>query len=80
MVNTLAIARNLINSGIERQQAEAIANVVAYAAGNQNRELSTKKSVHNKLSALETRLVRWIVVTVFSSMGILFAALRLFPG
>ncbi len=80
MVNTLAIAHSLINSGIEREQAEAIANVVADAAENQNRELSTKNSVHNKLSTLETRLVRWIIVTVFSGMGILFAALRLFPG
>lgn len=80
MVNTLAIAHSLINSGIEREQAEAIANVVADAAENQNRELSTKNSVHNKLNTLETRLVRWIIVTVFSGMGILFAALRLFPG
>lgn len=80
MVNTLAIAHSLINSGIEREQAEAIANVVADAAENQNRELATKDFVHNKISTLETRLVRWIVVTVFSGMGILFAALRLFPG
>ncbi len=36
--------------------------------------------MNTKISALEIRLVRWMVVTFFSGMGILFAALRLFPG
>ena len=36
--------------------------------------------MHTKISSLETRLVRWMPVTFFSGMGILFAALRLFPS
>ncbi len=159
-MNTLTIAHSLINSGIERDHAEAIANALGNAFENQKEDLATKdfvdskfqtlraeisdlrgdmstmdsslrgsmstmdsslrgsmstmdSSLHGSMStmesslrgsmstmesslrgsmstmesslrgdmkALETRLVRWIVLTAFSGMGILFAALRLFPG
>ncbi len=48
---------------------------------NLHGEISTVRSEMNaKISALETRLVQWILVIFFSGMRILFAALRLFPG
>ena len=105
MMNTISIAHGLINSGIERDHAEAIANALGNAFENQKQDLATKDFVDSKIQtlraeisdlrgdmnsmesslrgdmkALETRLVRWIVVTVFSGMGIPFAALRLFSG
>ncbi len=36
--------------------------------------------MNTKISALETRLLRWIVVMFFSGIGILLAALGLFSG
>ncbi|MCY4674546.1 MAG: DUF1640 domain-containing protein [Bacteroidetes bacterium] len=36
--------------------------------------------MNTKISSLEARLVRWMLVTFFSGLGILFAALRLFPS
>ena len=45
--------------------------------GDMNTQIST---VRTEIKTLEVRLVRWMVVTFFSGMGLLFAALRLFPG
>ena len=82
MVNTLSIARDLSEAGIERPHAEAIAN----AMGTRQGDVATKDFVHAEISAvraeisaLEARLVRWIVGTVFAASGLLFAALRFIP-
>lgn len=86
MINTLSIARDLSEAGIERPHAEAIAN----AMGTQQGDVATKDFVHAEISAvraeiraeiseLEARLVRWIVGTVFAASGLLFAALRFIP-
>ena len=86
MIDTLSIARKLSNSGVKREQAEAIAGVVADAVDQQYGELATKDFVRNqisivrgeisaqdaKMSALETRLVRWIVATGLVVVGLLF--------
>ena len=75
MINTLSIARDLSEAGIERSHAEAIAN----AMGTRQGDVATKDFVHAEISALEARLVRWIVGTVFAASGLLFAALRFIP-
>ena len=79
MIDTLAIARNLSEAGVEQSQAEAHAAAIANAVGEQHGETATKDFVDAKISALEARLVRWIVGTVFASAGLLFAALRFIP-
>ena len=43
-------------------------------------ELATKDFVDVKIHALEVRLVRWIIETVFVAAGLLFAVLRFIPG
>ena len=105
MINTLAIAHKLTNSGFDEEQAEAITNVFADVAKKQHQDLATKdfvtsqiQTVRAEISAVrgdmnsmegnlraemkaqETRLVRWMLVTFFGGMGILFTALSFFPG
>ena len=97
MINTLSVARKLSDSGVKREQAEAIADVVADAVNQRDENLATKDFVRNqisivrgeisdlrgdmnaqisaqdaKMSALETRLVRWIVATGLVVVGLLF--------
>ena len=89
MVNTLSIASDLSEAGIEKPHAEAIANAI----GTRQEDVATKdfvraeistvraeiSTVRTEMSALETRLVRWMVGTVFAASGLLFAALRFIP-
>lgn len=82
MINTLSIASDLSEAGIERSHAEAI----AHAIGTLPEDVATKdfvraeiSAVRTEMSALEARLVRWIVGTVFAASGLLFAALRFIP-
>ena len=75
MVNTLSSASDLSEAGIERPHAEAIANAI----GTRQEDVATKDFVRAEISTLETRLVRWMVGTVFAASGLLFAALRFIP-
>ena len=50
MINTLSIARKLSTSGVKREQAEAIANVVADAVNQRDENLATKDFVRNQIS------------------------------
>ena len=50
MINTLSIARELSTSGVKREQAEAIANVVADAVNQRDENLATKDFVRNQIS------------------------------
>ena len=50
MINTLSIARELSTSGVKREQAEAIANVVADAVSQRDGNLATKDFVRNQIS------------------------------
>ena len=103
MINTLSIARELSTSGVKREQAEAIANVVADAVSQRDENLATKDFVRNQISivrgeisdlrgdmsglrgdmnaqisALETRLVRWIVATGLVVAGLLITVVTVF--
>ncbi len=81
--NALAIARELETAGVERRQAEAIAEGMRQAAGADRDELVTKTD----LAALETRLVKWgyglgaavVALTVTLNAGLMYAMLRLLP-
>ena len=50
MLNTLTIAHNLSESGLKREQAEAIAHVVADATQSQLGDLASKDFVHNQIN------------------------------
>ena len=85
MIHTLSIARKLSSSGVKREQAEAIADVVADAVDQQYGDLATKDFVRNEInivraqiSALDTRLVRWIVATGLVVIGLLVALATIF--
>ena len=54
--DTLTTARELEAAGIERRQAEAIAEGMRRAAGADREALATKADLDAKLAALETRL------------------------
>ncbi len=53
MINTLSISRELTKSGLKREYAEAIADVVANAVIQQNGSLATKEFVHTHVSEMQ---------------------------
>ncbi len=53
MINTLSISRELTKSGLKREYAEAIADVVANAIVQQNENLATKEFVHTHVSEMQ---------------------------
>ncbi len=53
MINTLSISRELTKSGLKREYAEAIADVVAKAIVQQNGNLATKEFVHTHVSEMQ---------------------------
>ncbi|MDE0046523.1 MAG: DUF1640 domain-containing protein [bacterium] len=84
--DTLAAARDLEKAGMDRAQAEAVANVVRAGQG----ELATKAdvdslreatradlaAVRSELSALEARLTWRLVIAA----GVIVAAVKLIPS
>lgn len=70
MIDTLSIARKLSSSGVEREQAEAIADVVADAADQQYGALATKDFVRGEISAVrgEISAVRGDMDSGFSAV------------
>ena len=81
MLDTRAIARRLTDSGVDPDHADAITDAVRIAAehdaaGIDVSSLATKAD----LSALELRLVKWMIGTVFAGAGLVIAALRLLGG
>ncbi len=53
MINTLTLARELTESGIKREQAEAIADVVAKAVTHQNGRLATTEFVRTHMGDVQ---------------------------
>ena len=52
MLNTLSIARKLFKSGVDREHAEAIADVVSDAVDQKNENLATKNFVHDEIKTV----------------------------
>ena len=78
MLDTHEIARELTAAGIQPDQADAITKAVRRAAehdagGVDVKTLATKAD----LTALELRLVKWMIGVVFAGAGLVVAALRL---
>ena len=77
--DTLTTARELEAAGIERRQAEAIAEGMRRAVGADRDELATKADladVRADLAALEARLT-WRLVGIAAAI---VAAVKLIPG
>ena len=71
--DTLSAARRMEEAGMDRAQAEALAETAREAASASRDDLATKSD----LAALEARLTWRIFVVVAGANGLLFAALRL---
>ncbi len=79
MIDTLSIVRNLTAAGVERKKAEACAEVIAYAADQQQGKAATKgllrSELRAELNALEVRLAGWIIGAGFVYTGLLLAVI-----
>ncbi len=53
MINTLTLARELTESGIKREQVEAIADVIAKAVTHQNGSLATTEFVRTHMGDVQ---------------------------
>ena len=75
MFDTLAVARRLTDAGIDRDHADALADAIREAA--EHGDHVTPEFLRAELSALETRLIKWMVGTVIAAVGATVAVLRL---
>ena len=75
--DTLTAARDLEAAGVERRQAEAIAEGMRQAAGSGRDELATRADladVRAEIARLETRLVKWGIGLALAVAGVTTAA------
>ncbi len=75
-LNTLAVARRLEEAGMDRRQAEAVAEAASEAAEANRSDLATKTDLKSEIAASETRLT-WRMV---GTAGVIVAAVKLLPG
>lgn len=75
MFDTLAIARRLTDAGIDSDHADALADAIREAA--EHGDHVTPDLLRAELSALETRLIKWMVGTVVAAVGATVAILPL---
>ena len=96
MLDTLSVAQELTAGGIDRDQAEVIANAMRKLAEQGDHvtadqfkaglaevrtELRTETAgIRTEIAALETRLIRWMVGTVLATAALTFGILRFFAG
>ncbi len=70
--DTLSAAQDLESAGMDRKQAEAVAQIAASASAAGRDDLATKAD----LAALEARLTWRLVIAA----GVIVAAVKLIPG
>ena len=78
MIDTLSIARDLSEAGVDWAQAQAHATVIAHAVEQQHADVATKEFVRSQINSAETRIIRWTVGTTLGVGGLIIAALTLF--
>ena len=81
--DTLAATRDLEAAGMERRQAEAVAEVTAQAAVTGHGELATKADLATGLADLKTAMARQESRIYLALVGVVFAILaadRLLPS
>lgn len=79
MLDTLTLARELKDAGIEPKQADAITHVVQQATEQADpatrADLDTYRAeVRADLAALEARLIKWMIGIALTATGIVVAA------
>ncbi len=74
-IDTLQIADNLEASGLNREQAKAIAHAVRQGRG----ELATRSDLEAGLAGLKADLLKWMFGAVFVIGAWVFALIRLLP-
>ena len=79
MLDTLSLARELKDAGIEPKQADAITHVVQPAAEHGDpatrADLDTHRAeVRAGIAALEARLIKWMIGIALTATGIVIAA------
>ncbi len=77
MIDTLSIARDLSDAGVDWAQAQAHATVIAHAVEQQHSGIATNEFVRNNISSSETRIIRWTVGKTLGVGGLIMAALTL---
>ena len=75
MFDSLTVARRLTDAGMNRELADATAGAIREAA--EHGDHATPEFLRAALSALETRLIKWMVGTVIAAVGATVALLRL---
>ena len=85
MIDSVAVARQLAEAGIERAHADAVASAIHRAAEHGDYATRADLTAHRAderadLAALELRLIKWIVGTGIAVAGAVIAALRAFGG
>lgn len=79
MLDTLTLAHELKNAGVEPKQADAITRVVRRAVEHGDpatrSDLDTLRAeVQADLAALEARLIKWMIGIALTAAGIVVAA------
>lgn len=84
--DTLAATRDLEAAGVERTQAEVIADAVRKAVGAGYDTLATKADITDlkahvdmKISALEVRLLNRLYVAILGQAAVIVGLPKLFP-
>ena len=92
MLDTLSVAQEMTAGGIERDQAEVIANAMRKVAEQGDHvtadqfkaglaEIRTEiAGVRTEVANFETRLIRWMVGTVIATATLTFGILRFVGG
>ena len=79
-LDTAAIVRDLEAAGVERRQADAIAEGMRRAAAAGQDELVTKADVASlraEIAQLETRLIKWGIGLALGAAGLAVAGIKL---
>ena len=79
MLDTLSLARELKDAGIEPKQADAITHVVQQAAEHGDpatrADLDTHRAeVRADIASLEARLIKWMIGIALTATGIVITA------
>ena len=76
--DTLKLARSLQDGGFTAEQAQTMSAAVAEAMAGA--ELATKQDMHAALRDLEQRLTIRLGGMLVAAVGVIVAAMRLFPA
>ena len=82
MLDTLAVAQRLAAGGVDRDQAEVIADAIRQAVEEGDHVTSAQfnagiAELRTEMANLETRLVRWMIGTVIATATLTVAIVRL---